>query len=219
MPEVVVVGGGVIGCATAYYLAREGADVTLLEREGLAGEASGAAAGMLGSEDVFSPAEREKLQAWMNEIYEVFKGHVTAVRGNRLKKKLDEIAGGRVFTGRQALDLGLVDKIGTLDDAIRHVARQANLKDFDVRVIPRPRNFMEVLIEEMSGQESDDQGVSVSASPLVRRQYGGLLEAALPYLDKLEPERIAAVKAALQRLSLLQHERAVLMMPEMDFSH
>ena len=38
MPEVVVVGGGVIGCATAYYLAREGADVTLLEREGLAGE-------------------------------------------------------------------------------------------------------------------------------------------------------------------------------------
>jgi protease-4 len=178
----------------------------------------GAGAGILGSEDVFSPAEREKLQAWMNEIYEVFKGHVTAARGNRLKKKLDEIAGGRVYTGRQALDLGLVDKIGTLDDAIRHVARQANLKDYDVRVIPRPRNFMEVLIEEMSGQESDDRGVSVSLSPLVRRQYGGLLEAALPYLDKLEPERIAAVKAALQRLSLLQHERAVLMMPEMDFS-
>jgi protease-4 len=179
----------------------------------------GAGAGILSSEDVFTPAEREKLQAWMNEIYDVFKGHVTAARGNRLKKKLDEIAGGRVYTGRQALDLGLVDKIGTLDDAIRHVAQQAKLKDYDVRVIPRPKNFMEVLIGEMSGQESDDKGVSVSASPLAGRQYGGLLEAVLPYLDKLEPERIAAVKAALQRLSLLQHERAVLMMPEMDFSH
>ncbi|MPZ48571.1 MAG: glycine oxidase ThiO [Dehalococcoidia bacterium] len=47
MPDVIVVGGGVIGCATAYYLAREGASVTLLERGELAGEASGAAAGLL----------------------------------------------------------------------------------------------------------------------------------------------------------------------------
>ncbi len=47
MPDVVVVGGGAIGCATAYFLARSGASVTLLERAGLAGEASGAAAGML----------------------------------------------------------------------------------------------------------------------------------------------------------------------------
>ena len=47
MPEVVIVGGGIIGCATALYLAQGGASVTLLERGGVAGEASGAAAGML----------------------------------------------------------------------------------------------------------------------------------------------------------------------------
>ena len=47
MADVVVVGGGVIGCAVAFFLARAGADVSLLERGGLAGEASGAAAGML----------------------------------------------------------------------------------------------------------------------------------------------------------------------------
>jgi len=47
MPEVVIVGGGVIGCATAYYLARAGASVTVLERGEVAGEASGASAGML----------------------------------------------------------------------------------------------------------------------------------------------------------------------------
>src|SRR5437773_4076533 len=47
MPKVVIVGGGVIGCATAYFLAQSGASVTLLERGELAGEASGAAAGML----------------------------------------------------------------------------------------------------------------------------------------------------------------------------
>ena len=47
MPDVVIVGGGIIGCATAYYLAREGVDVTVLERAEVSSEASGAAAGML----------------------------------------------------------------------------------------------------------------------------------------------------------------------------
>jgi glycine oxidase len=47
MPDVVIVGGGVIGCAAAYHLAGAGASVTLVERGELAGEASGAAAGLL----------------------------------------------------------------------------------------------------------------------------------------------------------------------------
>src|SRR5919199_2479480 len=46
-PDVVVVGGGVIGCAVAYYLARAGARVAVLERDRIAAEASSAAAGML----------------------------------------------------------------------------------------------------------------------------------------------------------------------------
>jgi len=176
----------------------------------------GATAGMLSSENVFSQAERQKLQAWINEIYDVFKGHVTTIRGKRLKKQIDELAGGRVFTGRQALDLGLVDKLGTLDDAIHFVAKEAKLKDYEVRVIPKPKNFLEALVEELGGQEDEDQSVSLSL-PLGRR-YGGLLDALLPYLGKLDPDRLAAVKTALQRLSLLQEESAVLMMPEMDFS-
>jgi glycine oxidase len=47
VPDVVIVGGGIVGCATAYYLAREGAGVTVIERGEIGGEASGAAAGML----------------------------------------------------------------------------------------------------------------------------------------------------------------------------
>lgn len=45
--DVVVVGGGVVGCSSAWYLAREGLSVTLLERDDVASRASGAAAGML----------------------------------------------------------------------------------------------------------------------------------------------------------------------------
>src|SRR3954447_20638235 len=45
--DVIVVGGGVIGCAVAYFLAREGLSVSLFERDDVAAHASGAAAGML----------------------------------------------------------------------------------------------------------------------------------------------------------------------------
>jgi glycine oxidase len=50
-PDVIIVGGGVIGCATAYYLTQAGASVTIVERGEVGGEASGASAGILGTAD------------------------------------------------------------------------------------------------------------------------------------------------------------------------
>ena len=105
----------------------------------------------------------------MDEVYGVFKSHVRAIRGSRLKKPLDELAGGRVFTGKQALDLGLVDKIGGLGDAIAHVAGQAKLTDYDVRVVPAPKNFLEQLIEDASGASDDAPGLALRRAADGRR--------------------------------------------------
>ena len=69
-------------------------------------------AALLASSGIFTPEQRKIVQSWMDEIYGVFKSHVTEIRGSRLKKPLDDIAGGRVYMGQQALELGLVDKIG-----------------------------------------------------------------------------------------------------------
>lgn len=175
-------------------------------------------ADMLSSSDVFSDAQRKKLQAWMDEIYSVFKGHVTAVRGDKLKKQIDEIAGGRVYTGRQALELGLVDRIGTLDDAVAFSAKQAKIEKFDVRVIPRPKNFMELLFKDISGQSDDDQvsedSVSLAPARLSAARANPLLTAALPLLEGMEPQRIQAVRNVLQQLNTLRQEQAVLAMPE-----
>jgi len=174
----------------------------------------GANAGLLSSDAVFTPAERKKFQGWMNDIYGVFKGHVVASRGAKLKKPIDQLAAGRVFTGQQALALGLIDKIGTLEDAIRHVAVEAKIKDYEVRVYPEPKNFVEVLLEKLSGDDSDPNHVALPTSGSVSCHANSILELALPHLKGLDPQRLATVKAGLRRLDLLQQERAVLMMPD-----
>lgn len=167
-------------------------------------------AGILASDKVFSPTERERMQAWMDEIYKVFKDHVVEIRGKKLTKPIDELAGGRVYTGHQALELGLVDKIGTLQDAIKDVAGRAHITDYDVRVVPAPKSFFEALVEEQEGGREDHSAVRLGAG-----RSANVLDLALPYLKDLDPKRVLVVKQALRRLQMMQQEGAILMMPEL----
>jgi protease IV len=168
-------------------------------------------AGLMSSSSVFSPNERTKIQGWMDEVYGVFKGHVEASRGKRLKKPLDEIAGGRVYTGKQALELGLVDKLGTMQDAIEFIAAQAKTKDYEIRVVPEPKNFIEKLMEELTGEkEEPNRLVKLQAANQV-----SLIDLAQPYLKQLDPSRVRLVTRALQHLQVMQRDGATLMMPEL----
>ena len=159
------------------------------------------------------------MQAWMDNIYGVFKSHVVAIRGTRLKKPIDELAGGRVYTGRQALELGLVDKIGTMQDAIKFVAEQAKISNYEVRVVPEPKNFIEQLLEELTGEKDEEKNnKNLGLDAKVRGANGqiSLVDLAMPYVQHLDPQRIALIRTALQRLQLIQKEGAVLMMPEIS---
>lgn len=170
----------------------------------------GANASMLSSMQVFTPEQRTRMQAWMDEIYGVFKGHVSEARGNKLKKPIDELAGGRVYTGRQALDLGLVDRIGTLDDALHFAADKAQMKEYEIRVVPEPKNFLESLLEGAEGPKDDTRHVSLGAA----LPSHSLLTMALPYLNGLDPARTRAVLTALRHLETLRAEGIVLMAPQ-----
>jgi protease-4 len=166
-------------------------------------------ASLMSTSSKFTDEQRKLLQGWMDEVYVVFKNHVKASRGDRLKKPLDDIAGGRVYTGRQALELGLVDEIGTLADAVKHVAKKANVENYEVRVIPEPKNFVELLMAGMSGGKSEDDAKHVMTR-------GSISSLALPYLQGLDPARVRSVQTALQRLDLLCGESVVLTMPEVN---
>ncbi|CAN5221436.1 S49 family peptidase [soil metagenome] len=168
-------------------------------------------AGIMSSSTPFSPTERVKIQNWMDEVYGVFKGHVEASRGTRLKKPLEELAGGRVYTGSQALKLGLVDKIGTMQDAIEFIAAQAKTKDYEIRVVPEPKSFIEKIMEELTGDKDEpNRLVKLQAAHQV-----SLIDLAQPYLKQLDPTRVRLVTRALQNLQVMQRDGATLMMPEL----
>lgn len=155
----------------------------------------------------FSDDQREHLRNWMNAVYDDFKGHVQKSRGDKLSKPLEEMAGGRVFTGAQAKELGLVDELGGLHDAIEFVAKEAGLEKYEVRVIPRPKNFVELLMGDVGGSSKPDRHLStgLSESPL--------WQAVLPMLQRLDPDRVSMVRRAIQQLEITNAERASLTMP------
>jgi protease-4 len=169
-------------------------------------------AAMLSSATPFSADERVRMQAFMDEIYGVFKGHVVAIRGGRLKKPIDELAGGRVYTGKQALALGLVDKIGTMQDALKYIAAEAKVTDYDVRVVPEPKNIIEQILEAASGGKDDSKRIDVAPRG-ISFKGPSLLDLAAPHLKHLDPARVALVQSTLRQLQILQQEGVCLTMP------
>ena len=81
-------------------------------------------------------AEERIIQGGVDSIYKDFL-QVVAQGRNMSIDRVAELAQGRVYTGTQALELGLVDKIGTIDDAIEMAAEKVDLADYDVAVYPR----------------------------------------------------------------------------------
>jgi protease-4 len=165
---------------------------------------------MFASSKTLTGPEREKMQAYMNEVYGVFKGHVTTIRGEKLRKPIDELAGGRVFTGKQALELGLVDRLGTLHDALAFAAAEAKLGDddaYEIRTVPKAKSFLEQLLEEDDDQPRKDLNIHVDSATILRL--------AEPMLAALDPARAGLIRQALGRLELIRREGVVLMMPEL----
>ncbi|MHB8956110.1 MAG: signal peptide peptidase SppA [Pirellulaceae bacterium] len=175
----------------------------------------GANAGMLDSGDLFTDEQRTLLQSWMDEIYGVFKNHVVTIRGDKLTKNIDELAGGRVFTGQQALALGLVDKIGGLQDAIQFVAQEAGVEEYEIRVLPQPKSFIEMLMSDLQDGESDNKRLSLTLAQIAPQNIR-LIDAVLPQLRALEPRRLQSVMEGLQQLQLLQQEGVLTAMPIID---
>jgi protease-4 len=130
----------------------------------------------------FSTEEREKLSDHMRATYDLFVQRVADGR-EQPTSRIDAVAQGRVWTGRQARELGLVDELGGLDDALRIAGQRARLDPqagVQLVVYPPKRSLYEILSRQMGSStgvveavlgRSDMRAVQAAASvlPLFRR--------------------------------------------------
>ena len=98
-----------------------------------------------------NPQELANIQRIVDRIYDRF---ITKVADSRKlpKNKVQEIAQGRVWSGTAAKQLGLVDEIGGLEDAVAEAAKQAKLgDDWQLEEYPKRRSFEEQILARLSG--------------------------------------------------------------------
>ena len=86
--------------------------------------------------------EQKFLQSGVDSVYHTFTSRVAAGRQKSVDY-IDSIAQGRVWTGADAIKVGLVDKIGTLNDALASAAKMAKLKGYSIKSYPESRSFIE----------------------------------------------------------------------------
>jgi protease-4 len=94
--------------------------------------------------------EGAMVQAYVERTYDLFLGHVSEGRG-KTKAQIDSIGQGRVWTGNQALQIGLVDELGGIDKALETAAGLAGLETYAVNEYPAQKTFLASLLETSEG--------------------------------------------------------------------
>jgi len=93
---------------------------------------------------------RSVVKEGVEQVYDTFLERVAAGR-NITVEKADSLAQGRVWSGVDAKKIGLIDELGTLDDAIAAAAKLAEMSDFGVRKYPKYKTGLEKFMEDMGG--------------------------------------------------------------------
>ncbi|HET6465149.1 MAG TPA: signal peptide peptidase SppA [Nitrospiria bacterium] len=123
----------------------------LLEKIGVTGTAikSGDKKDMGSPLRPMTEEERQLFQGIINQMYDRFVSVVAAGRKNMTVDQVRKAADGRVYTAQQALDLGLVDGIGYLDDAIQSAKTEAGLSKARVVIYLRPGSYKDNIYSQM----------------------------------------------------------------------
>ena len=110
--------------------------------------------------------EKALIQHSVEQTYDLFLTRCADGRG-MAKTDIDSIGQGRVWTGEQALERGLVDELGGLDTAIKVAAELAGLSDYKVTVSDAPKDFLTKFMEK----QLDEAKVSIAKSVMGQKEF------------------------------------------------
>jgi protease-4 len=160
-----VVGGKIV---TGGTWAKAGANIEVVSR--------GRNAEMESPTRPFNPEERRKVQQGMEDFYYRFVENAARSRHMSVEK-LHRIAQGRVWTGRQAKQVGLVDDLGGLERALAVAKQRAGLSPTaEVQIVTYPprRTLLEMVSESLQSDTGADAGLAAMLGPEERRVIGML---------------------------------------------
>ena len=126
----------------------------------------------------YSQAQWARFEAWLDRVYEDFTGKVA--EGRKLpKEKVLQIAKGRIWTGQDAKELGLVDELGGFPEALRLVKKAAGIpekEEVNVKIYPPKKTLFQMFFEEgPHGSEPEEAALATFSKglkeiqPYVRR--------------------------------------------------
>lgn len=129
--------------------------------------------------------EKVVMQAYVNRGYELFTKRCADGRGME-QDSIKAVAEGRVWTGLHALELGLVDQLGGLDDAIAEAKKRAEIEACTVKTYPGTSSF----IEKLSGAVSGDSYADAKMKEILGDYYG-----TFSYMKRMTTERGVMAKS------------------------
>jgi protease-4 len=122
-----------------------------------------------GTQD-YTPAEWARFEAWLDRVYVDFTGKVAD--GRKLPKdKVLEIAKGRIWSGQDAKNLGLVDELGGYDTALKLAKKAAGIPETDevkLVVYPQEKTFWETLLRRNEADNSDREAAAQTLARILQ---------------------------------------------------
>lgn len=155
---------------------------------GVATVSSSAHGDMYGLSRPLDAAERDYMQKGVENIYSRFVNIVSEGR-NMLPERVDSLAQGRVWTGADAVGLGLADEIGGLKDAIAHAAGLIGESGYSLVSYPAPKSDLDLLLG-LLGSSTEDNALTGTPLEAVGRVFSGWNESSGKAYARLDQEYV-----------------------------
>ena len=123
----------------------------------------------------FKPLTEDEVAVWdeiIEDAFDRFKDVIESARTEMTRGQIDDAATGQIFTAEQAIERGLVDRIGYRDETLELLAEQAGVSDPHIIRYESPASPLSLLLGQATATEPDWAGALRTMQPEARYQYG-----------------------------------------------